>query len=80
MSRRLYRPRPATVRTGSDGTPVRVGRAAVESLREEWHVEDRWWTARPVRRRYFELTLATGANLVVFCDLRSGRWYSQAGA
>ena len=80
MSRRLYRPRPATVQAGADGVPVKVGRAAVESLREEWRVEDRWWTARPVRRRYFELTLVTGANLVVFCDLRSGRWYSQAGA
>jgi len=80
MSRRLYRPRPATVQTGADGTPVRVGRAQVESLREEWRIEDRWWTARPVRRRYFELTLAGGANVVVFCDLGSRRWYSQSGA
>jgi hypothetical protein len=79
VSRRLYRPRPATVQTGTDGAPVRVGRTNVESLREEWRVEDRWWTARPVCRRYFELTLATGANVVVFCDLGSGRWYSQAG-
>jgi len=79
MSRRLYRPRPATVRTGADGAPVRVGRVQVESLREEWRVEDRWWTARPVRRRYFELTLAGGANVVVFCDLGSDRWYSQRG-
>ena len=36
--------------------------------------------SRPVRRRYFELTLAGGANVVVFCDLGSGRWYSQSGA
>jgi hypothetical protein len=79
MSRRLYRPRPATVQAGPDGTPVKVGRMEVNSLREEWRVEDRWWTARPVRRRYFELTLATGANVVVFRDLLSGRWYSQAG-
>ena len=79
MSRRLYRPRPATVQTGADGVPVQVGRNAVDSLREHWLVEDRWWTARPVRRRYFELTLTSGANLVVFCDLGSGRWYSQRG-
>ena len=39
--------RPATVQAGPDGTPVKVGRALVESLREEWLVEDRWWTARP---------------------------------
>ena len=79
MSRRLYRPRPATVQAGPDGTPVKVGRALVESLREEWRVDDRWWTARPVRRRYFELTLANGANVVVFRDIISGRWYTQAG-
>ena len=53
MSRRLYSPRPATVQAGPDGTPVKVGRVLVESLREKWLVEDRWWTARPVRRRYF---------------------------
>lgn len=78
MSRRLYRPRPATVQTGENGAPVKVGRADVESLREEWLVEDRWWTARPVRRRYFELILASGANVVVFRDVVSGRWYSQS--
>ena len=77
MSRRLYRPRPAAVETGVDGMPVKVGRVAVDSLREQWLVVDRWWTARPVRRRYFELTLASGANVVVFCDLGSRRWYSQ---
>ena len=77
MSRRLYRPCPATVQTGVDGMPVKVGRTAVDSLREQWLVEDRWWTSRPVRRRYFELTLASGANVVVFCDLRNSRWYSQ---
>jgi hypothetical protein len=79
MSRRLYRPRPATVQTGDNGAPVKVGHAGVGSLREEWRVDDRWWTARPVRRRYFELTLESGANVVVFCDLVSGRWYSQSG-
>jgi len=80
LARRLYRPRAATVAASADGVPERVGRAGVDSVREEWLVEDRWWTARPLRRRYFELTLAGGANAVVFCDLVSGRWYSQKGA
>jgi hypothetical protein len=60
--------------------PERVGRGEVDSVREEWLVEDRWWTARPLRRRYFELTMADGANAVVFRDLESGRWYTQRGA
>ena len=80
MARRLYRPRPATVAASADGVPERVGRSDVDSVREEWLVEDRWWTARPLRRRYFELTLVDGANAVVFRDLVSGKWYSQKGA
>ena len=79
MARRLYRPRATTVVAAADGVPVRVGSAEVDSVREEWLVEDRWWTARPLRRRYFELTMTNGANTVVFCDLVSGRWYSQRG-
>ena len=51
----------------------------VDSVREEWVVEDRWWTGRPVRRRYFELVLADGRNVVVFRDLVAGGWFSQRG-
>ena len=80
MSRRLYRPVPANVEVGERGAPAVVGGAEVASIREEWLVEDRWWTARPLRRRYFELTTADGADRVVFRDLVSGRWYGQRGA
>jgi hypothetical protein len=80
MKRRLYRPRPATVRVGANGVPSVVGNADVDAVREQWLVEDCWWTARPVRRRYFELTTADGADRVVFCDVESGRWFSQRGA
>jgi len=80
MRRALNAPRPARVRTDAMGAPVEVDGRAVELVRESWLVEDRWWTARPLRRRYFELTMASGANAVVFCDLSSGRWYSQKGA
>jgi hypothetical protein len=51
----------------------------VEAVREDWVVEDRWWTARPLRRRYFELVLADGRNTVVFHDLESGAWLTQRG-
>ena len=75
--RRLATPRPATVAAGPDGVPARVARARVEAVTEEWIVEDRWWTGSPLRRRYFELVLADGRNVVAFCDLRSGRWFEQ---
>ena len=54
-----------------------LGAVSVEAISEEWVVEDRWWTARPVRRRYFELVLGNGRNAVVFLDLRTHRWYEQ---
>jgi hypothetical protein len=50
---------------------------AVESLLEDWVVEDRWWTGRPLRRRYFELVLENGRNVVVFRDLVGGGWFVQ---
>jgi hypothetical protein len=76
-SRRLGAPRPAQVRAGARGAPLALGPVAVESVLEDWVVEDRWWTDRPLRRRYFELVLADGRNVVVFCDLERGRWHTQ---
>jgi len=75
--RRLNEPRPAAVRAGDDGAPRMVGAAAVEAVREEWLVEDRWWTPRPLRRHYFELAMADGRALTVFRDPDAGRWYRQ---
>jgi hypothetical protein len=80
MTARVYRPRPVNVRVDACGLPEAVGRTAVEAVREEWLVEDRWWTARPLRRRYVELVTADGADRVVFRDLESGRWFAQRGA
>jgi hypothetical protein len=75
--RRLYAPRPARVRTGADGVPLAVESVTVESVREEWLVEDRWWTPRPLRRRYFELVLADGRDVVVFEAEDSASWFLQ---
>jgi hypothetical protein len=78
--RRLSTPRPARVEAaGGGGVPTAVGGCAVEAVAEDWVVEDRWWTGRPLRRRYFELVLVDGRNAVVFRDLEGGRWYRQAG-
>lgn len=75
--RHLYAPKPARVETGPDGAPVAVERAAVEAVREEWLVGDRWWTPQPLHRHYFELALADGRALVVFRCGFSGRWHRQ---
>lgn len=78
LSRRLYRPRRIAVDMRG-GAPHRVAGREVEDVLEEWLVEDRWWAERPLRRRYFELLLETGAIRVVFFDLEAGRWLEQPG-
>ena len=75
MTALLYAPKPAQVRVDGSGRPVAVGGAAVEALREEWLVEDRWWTPEPIRRHYFDLALADGRCEVVFSD--GTGWFSQ---
>jgi hypothetical protein len=76
-SRRLGAPKPTSVISGDGGVPRTVAGGEVDSIREEWVVEDRWWTARPLRRRYFEVVLGDGRNLVVFRDLVDGGWFLQ---
>jgi hypothetical protein len=77
--RRLSTPKPVSVDAGSGGVPCAAGGSAVDAVAEDWVVEDRWWTGRPLRRRYFELVLADGRNVVVFRDLERGKWFAQAG-
>jgi hypothetical protein len=75
--RRLAVPRRVSVTPNGDGHPVIVDGRAVDSVRESWLVEDRWWTDRPLRRRYWEIITTCGRNEVLFQDLESGRWWRQ---
>jgi len=62
-------PRAVVVRVGREGVPVEVDGRTIELVRESWLVEDRWWTAQPLRRRYWEAVTTSGRNIVVFHDL-----------
>ena len=74
----VYWPRPVEVEVAAGDVPAAVESVAVEAVREEWLVEDRWWTPRPLSRRYFELVLVDGRNVVVFCEpAEDGRWFEQ---
>jgi len=84
MMKRVNKPWLVPVQTGPDGKPRAVGRLAVESVREEWLVEDGWWTQKPLQRRYFELVLEDGSDVVVFFEASSDgsrapsqNWYRQ---
>jgi hypothetical protein len=78
-SRALNRPRPVRVRADAAGAPLAVDGRAIEAVRESWLVEDRWWSQRPLRRRYWEVVSVRGGNLVVFHDLSGGGWFAQMG-
>jgi CO dehydrogenase/acetyl-CoA synthase delta subunit len=79
VPRRLAIPRRVAVTADDvdDGRPVQVDGREVDGVRESWLIEDRWWTDRPLRRRYWEVVTTCGRNEVVFQDLRSGRWWRQ---
>ena len=49
----------------------------VDAVRESWLVEDRWWTDRPLRRRYWEVVTTDGRDVVVFRELDAGGWFAQ---
>lgn len=75
--RRLHEPRPARVRADVRGRPLEVDSLPVDAVRESWLVEDRWWTDRPLRRRYWEVVTIDGRDVVVFRELGGGGWFSQ---
>jgi hypothetical protein len=79
--RNLRMSEPVSVRVRSDGrgVPLFIRGEQIELVRESWLVEDRWWTGRPLRRRYWELVSVRGRNTVVFHDLCSGEWFQQRG-
>jgi len=76
-ARRFAEPRLVRVSADPSGHPLSVEGRTVESVRESWLIEDRWWTEAPLRRRYWEVVTTCGRDLVVFRDLIAGRWYAQ---
>lgn len=75
--KRPYTPRAVAVEADPHGRPLAVAGLAVSQLREEWLVEDGWWTQAPLKRRYFELVLSDGRDVVVYRDGDDGGWYLQ---
>jgi hypothetical protein len=75
--RRLSVPKRVAVDAAPDGQPLVVDGRVVDSVRESWLIEDRWWTEKPLQRFYWEVVTTCGRDEVVFNDLRSGRWWRQ---
>jgi hypothetical protein len=65
------------VTTNPRNAPTQVNDVDVVQIREEWIVEDGWWTAAPISRWYFEVVLIDGRDLTVFRSFPSGQWFAQ---
>jgi hypothetical protein len=69
------------VRARSDGVPSALRRGGrwlpVVEVLDRYRTDDRWWTAEPVSRTYYELLLEDGRAVTVFCDLVRKSWHEQ---
>ena len=74
--RLLRLPQPLSIdRFTPEGWPTHVDRSAVVRVSGPERIESGWWRGVDAKRDYYRLTLATGAALWAFCDLKSGRWF-----
>ena len=53
-------------------------RQTVENIEDRWRIDDEWWRAEPISRLYYEVTLSSGLQMVIFKDLASGGWFKQS--
>lgn len=77
MKAPFYRPRPVAVEASPRGVPCRVEGREVVAVRESWLVEDGWWDRQPIARRYWEVVVEGGRDLILFKDLLKGGWFWQ---
>ena len=75
-------PRRARVVAGPGDAP-RAGelagrRRVVTAIRDDWRVQDLWWTDRPVDRHYHELVVEPGRVLLAYRDEVDGSWHVHA--
>lgn len=74
----LGAPRPIRVITSPGGAPhaavIDGRRRLVLAIRDDWLIQDRWWTDAPIERHYYELVIEPGSAVTVFRDCRSGTW------
>lgn len=79
--RRLNAPRAVEVRAEAGGTPSALRRRGrwveVAEVLDCYRTDDRWWTAAPVSRSYYDLLLEDGRAVTAFRDEISGGWSEQ---
>jgi hypothetical protein len=79
--RALNLPERVNVELDGNGQPRMLLRSRgqaidIETILEEWRVDDEWWRQQ-IARRYFEMVLASGKRIVLFNDMTTGEWWIQ---
>ena len=78
--RALATPRGATVESDPDGTPRALTldgrRHAVDAVRDDWLVQDLWWTDRAIDRHYFEVVLDSGRLVTLYREAAGAAWFA----
>ncbi|MEQ8833160.1 MAG: hypothetical protein RIB67_01795 [Miltoncostaeaceae bacterium] len=73
-------PAPARVIATPVGTPHAVvidgRRRRVLAVRDDWRIQDRWWTDAPVDRHYFEVVVEPGRLMVIYRERPSDDWFA----
>lgn len=64
------------VHTGKNHSPLPSPRVVVESILDQWQLDDEWWRQR-ISRRYVEVMIAGGKRMLLFEDLVTGEWFEQ---
>jgi hypothetical protein len=71
-------PRAVRVECDDGGGPRAVeidGRVRrVAAIRDDWLVQDLWWTGRPIDRHYWELVVDPGRLVVLYREASDGSW------
>jgi len=68
-------PRRCVVGLDPAGRPRTLDAQPIDAIREEWRVEQGWWS-EPYRRRYCEIVLHDGRLCVIYEDRREpGSWW-----
>lgn len=79
-TRPLNTPTGVRVIAGPAGVPHAVivagRRRRVITIRDDWRVQDRWWTDMPVDRHYFEVVVEPGRRMLLYRERPSGEWFA----